>query len=112
MNDKIWFLKQCDLFERLTPSHPQPLQPHPVMRRFQRGDVIHFPTEPGQSILVLARGRVKIKDITPDGKETILAFIDEGEVFGELAVLDEAPRNEYAEAVEPTQVLLIPRDDL
>src|SRR5262245_7378392 len=82
------------------------------MRTFRRREIIYSPSEPGERVLVLARGRVKIKAVTPDGKETIFAFIDEGEVFGELALVDSSPRNEYAEAVEDAQVIAIPRADL
>ena len=39
---------------------------------------------------MLASGRVKIKHLTADGKETILAFIEEGEIFGELALLGDS----------------------
>jgi len=85
------------------------------VRHLWRGPIqwmVYVPNEPGQSVLILARGRVKIKDITPDGKETILAFIDEGELFGELALLDDERRSEYAEAVVDSQVLALPRDEL
>jgi CRP-like cAMP-binding protein len=112
MDGKLWFLKRCDLFERLTPAQAERLECHSRIRAFKRRSLIYLPDEPGQSVLVLARGRVKIKDVTADGKETILAFIDEGELFGELALLDHEPRCEYAEAVVDSQVLVIPRDDL
>jgi CRP-like cAMP-binding protein len=112
MSEKIWFLKRCDLFKRLTPAEAERLEHRASMRTFKRGDIIYFPTEAGQSVLLLARGRVKIKDVTPDGKESIFAFIEEGELFGELALLDSQPRNEYAEAVLDSQVLVIPRDEL
>src|SRR5207247_6160693 len=112
MNKKIWFLKRCDLFQQLTPAQQQRLESHAVMRTFQRGEMIYFPTEPGRSVLVLARGRVKIKAVTPDGKETIFAFIEAGELFGELALVDSEPRNEYAETVEEAHLLPIPREDL
>src|SRR5262249_19166774 len=102
----------CNLFERLTPAQAERLERRALMRTFKRRSLIYLPDEPGQSVLVLARGRVKIKDVTPDGKETILAFIDEGEPFGEQALLDDEPRCEYAEAVVDSQVLVIPRDDL
>jgi CRP-like cAMP-binding protein len=82
------------------------------MRTFRPREVVRFPAEPGQTVLLLARGRVKIKAVTADGRETILAFIEAGEVFGELALFDGAPRDEIAEAVEASQVLAIPRDDL
>jgi CRP-like cAMP-binding protein len=112
MSEKIWFLKRCTLFEQLTPAECRRLESQAVMRTFHRGEIIYFPSEPGQSVLVLLRGRVKIKAITPEGKETIFAFFEEGELFGELALLSEEPRNEYAEAVEETQVLALPRQAL
>jgi CRP-like cAMP-binding protein len=112
MAEKIWFVKRCDLFERLTPAESEHLERRAVMRAFRRGNMIYFPDDPGRSILVLLRGRVKIKSLTAQGKETILAFIEEGEVFGELALFDSEPRQEYAEAVENSQVLVIPTEDL
>jgi CRP/FNR family transcriptional regulator, cyclic AMP receptor protein len=112
MSEKIWFLKRCDLFERLTPQQKRRLESTAVMRTFRNHEIIYFPTEPGQSVLVLARGRVKLKALGPEGQETILAFIGEGELFGELALVDSEPRNEYAEAVEESVVLAVPREDM
>jgi len=112
MDEKIWFLKQCPLFERLTAAQKQRLEQCAVLRVFGRREMIYFPTEPGQSVLLLARGRVKIKVLAPDGRETILAFIEEGELFGELALLDAAPRNEFAEAVTAATVIAMAREDM
>jgi CRP-like cAMP-binding protein len=112
MAEKIWFLKDCDLFERLSAAEKRRLESQAVIRTFPADAFIYFPTDPGQSVLVLTRGRVKIKYLNPDGQETILAFIGEGELFGELAILDTQPRNEYAEAVVETDVIAIPRDDM
>ena len=112
MDRSIWFLKRCDLFERLDETEAAQLNRHALVRRFKKRALVYCPTEPGQSVMVLASGRVKIKDVTLDGRETILAFIEEGELFGELALLDDQARQEYAEAVEDSEVLLIPREDL
>src|SRR5260370_38260537 len=87
MAEKIWFLKRCDLFERLTATESEHLERRAVMRAFKRGNIIYFPDDPGRSILALLRGRVKIKSLTAQGKETILAFIDEREIFGDVALL-------------------------
>lgn len=108
----IWFLKQCGLFERLSEAEAGQLNRRALTRTFNRGSNIYTPNQLGETVLVLATGRVKIKDITPDGRETILAFIEEGELFGELAILDGQSRREYAEAVDACQVLLIPRGDI
>ena len=112
MSESIWILKRCAIFQQLTPAERQRLEHCAVMRTFRRREIIYSPNEPGERVLVLARGRVKIKAVTPDGKETIFAFIDAGELFGEFALVDSAPRNEYAEAVEDAQVIAIPREDV
>ena len=90
MEGKLWYLKRCDLFEQLTAEQVQRLESHARMRTFKRQETVYAPSEPGLSVLVLASGRVKIKHLTADGKETILAFIEEGEIFGELALLGTA----------------------
>jgi CRP-like cAMP-binding protein len=110
--EKIWFLKHCPLFEQLSDFQNRYLEQRSVLRVFRRREMIYFPTEPGQSVLLLARGRVKIKVLAADGRETILAFIEEGELFGELALLDTAPRREFAEAVSDVTVIGVAREDL
>jgi CRP-like cAMP-binding protein len=112
MKEKIWFLKDCDLFARLSAADKRHLERQAVMRTFPSGTFVYFPTDPGQSVLVVARGRIKIKFISPDGQETILAFVGPGELFGELAIIDMQPRNEYAETVAETTVIAIPREDM
>ncbi len=112
MDGSLWYLKRCDLFDRLTPAQAERLDRSARVRSFPRRALIYAPSEPGQSVLVVAEGRVKINDVTPDGKETILAFLEEGEIFGELALVDGRPRQEYAEAVVDCRILTLPRDEL
>jgi CRP-like cAMP-binding protein len=112
MSETIWILKRCPLFERLSPEESRRLESRALARTFAKREIIYFPDDPGQTILLLARGRVKIKAVTPDGRESIFAFIEAGEVFGELAIVDAEPRREYAEAVADSLVLAIPRDEV
>src|SRR5260370_41512138 len=112
MERRLWFLKGCDLFENLTPDQAQRLERHALFRSFKRNSLSYTPSDAGQSVMVLASGRVKIKAITPDGKETILAFIEEGEMFGELAILDGEARQDYAETVMDSEVVVIPRENM
>jgi CRP/FNR family cyclic AMP-dependent transcriptional regulator len=112
MEGALWYLKRCSLFEGLTPEQAERLNRAALVRNFRKRALVYSPSEPGESVLVLAAGRVKIKCLTADGKEAILAFIEEGELFGELAVLDGEARREYAEAIEDSRVLVVPRADL
>lgn len=110
MGDTLWYLKSCDLFQRLTDMEAARLERCAFVRTYDRKCLVYSPTEPGESLMLLATGRIKIKDVTPDGRETIAAFIEQGEVFGELAILDAGPRLNYAETLEKSRVVAIPRD--
>jgi CRP/FNR family transcriptional regulator, cyclic AMP receptor protein len=110
MDDKFWFLKNCGLFERLTASQIELIESRSRTRVFTRGAVIYAPSDEGDSVLLLTAGRVKIYHLTPDGKQALLALIEPGELFGELAVLDGGRREEFAEAMEPSRLVAIPRE--
>ncbi len=56
----------------------------------------------------MTSGRVKLCSLTDEGKQAILAFVEPGELFGELAVVESGQREEYAEACEASAVVLIP----
>ena len=108
MAEKLWYLKQCDLFERLSPERLKVLERSCSARKFPRGSPIYLPVEAANGVMLLASGRVKICSVTEEGKQAILAFIDPGELFGELAILDQAQRDEFAEAAETSLVVMIP----
>ena len=108
MSEKLWYLKRCELFQRLSPEQLTALEYRCRIRNFSRGSPVYLPADEAQGVLLLASGRIKICSFTDDGKQAILAFIEPGELFGELALLDEGQREEYAEAVDKSAVILIP----
>lgn len=112
MDDKFWFLKNCDLFERLSEDQAARLENRARLKQFDRGSLIYLPNDPGDSLLLLASGRVKIYHITSEGKESMLAIIEPGEVFGELSLVDSDQREEFAETMEKSSVILIPRSEV
>lgn len=112
MTEELWYLKQCDLFRRLGPEQLARLEPQCRSRTFRRGEPVYLPAEAAEAAMVLAEGRVKIGSLTSDGKQTILAFIEPGELFGELEALDGGAREEFAEAAEKSTVVLLPAEAL
>jgi len=108
MNEKYWYLKKCALFNQLTPDQLREVEASCFSREFSRGDAIYLPSDMSDSVLLLARGRVRIYHVTSEGKQAILSFIEPGEMFGELAVFEPSRRDEHAEAMERSQVVLMP----
>jgi CRP/FNR family transcriptional regulator, cyclic AMP receptor protein len=79
-------------------------------RRFRKGEVIFHVGDPGDALFVLVSGDVKISLPSEIGEEAILATLQSGDVFGELALLDGAPRSASATALTATETVVLPRD--
>ena len=79
-------------------------------RRFRRGEVIFHAGDPGDALFVIVSGEVKIAVPSESGEEAILTTLREGDVFGELALLDGAPRSATAAALVATETVVLPRD--
>jgi CRP-like cAMP-binding protein len=80
------------------------------IRRFRRGEVVFHEGDPGDALFVVASGSIKIGLPSDAGDEAILATVRPGDFFGELALLDGAPRSATATALERTETLVLPRD--
>lgn len=79
--------------------------------RHPRGAVIFQKGDPGSSMMAVIRGRVKICTVSHDGRELLLNIIDQGGIFGEIAILDGRPRTADAVALEETDLLVLERGD-
>jgi CRP-like cAMP-binding protein len=80
------------------------------MRRFRRGEVIFHVGDPGDALFLIASGSVKITLPSETGEEAILATLQPGEVFGELSLLDGAPRSATAVALEASETMVLQRE--
>ena len=80
------------------------------LRNFRRGQVVFSRDDPGDTVIVVVSGRVKVVVRSADGGELTLTVIQAGGLFGELSVADNGPRSTDAETLEECQLLLIPRE--
>ena len=80
-------------------------------RRFGRGETIFHLDDPGDSLFIVASGLVKITVPPGDGSDpAILTTVGRGGFFGELALLDGAPRSATAVALDSVETLVLRRD--
>lgn len=103
-------LGRCPLFAGVAEADLAGLARHLRRHRYRRGEVIFHQGDPGDTLHVVAAGAVKISLPSPEGEEAIIATLRAGDFFGELSVLDAAPRSATATAVEPTETLSLHRD--
>lgn len=82
------------------------------LRSYGRKEVIYRRGEPGDSLMVVVTGRVKLTNINAGGKEIVLHFLVPGNIYGEIAALDGKERAATAVALEGSDVFLIHTRDL
>lgn len=79
---------------------------------YAKGASIYQRDDPGDSLMIILSGRVKITNVTAEAREIVLNFLGEGDLNGELAALDGQVRSANATALEETQALVLFRRDL
>lgn len=109
---KLWYLENFNLFSSLSKDKMMELNSMITDREIKGGEPIYFADEPSRTIYFLKTGRVKITKYLLDGSEKIIAIINPGEIFGEMAFLDEDQRTDYAVTVEPSLICAINKNDL
>jgi CRP-like cAMP-binding protein len=81
-------------------------------RRFTRKEVVFHEGDPGDTLHLVVKGHVAVRITTPLGDEGILRVLGPGQVFGELALIDPAPRAASVVAITPCESLSIHSDHL
>jgi CRP/FNR family transcriptional regulator/CRP/FNR family cyclic AMP-dependent transcriptional regulator len=105
-------LAEVPLFEELGDAELSILAQRVRQRRYKEGDTIFHKHDPGIALYVIVSGKVKIHNETPEGADAIIAILDTGEFFGELAVIDGQERSADATTLAPSELLMLTRDDL
>ena len=109
--NKLWFLKHIRLFDGVSPSEMQEMEKITRMEEVKKRQPLYLPGDPSSNVYLLKKGRVKIANTAPNGKEVTFDILEPGEVFGELDVLEDAPRSTSAETLDAAVICVIPRKD-
>ena len=79
------------------------------VKTFARGGPVLQKGSAGEHLLFLLSGRLQTIDLTEDGQEVGLNFLNEGDYFGELSIIDGLPRSASVVATEISLVAFLPR---
>jgi len=97
------------LFEGLSEADVDRLAQQLVAQHFDQGSAIFWEGDPGDRFFVIVRGVVEVSVETDTGAR-IIAHLEDGDFFGEMALLDDVPRNATVTAVTSTTTLSLDRD--
>ena len=72
-----------------------------------RGTTIMVAGDPTDSLYIVISGRLKVMLSDAEGKEVILAILGSGEYFGEMGLIDDAPRSASVVSIESCELLCV-----
>ncbi len=110
-SDKLALLRGHPLFGAIAPELLERLSSYATTRAVHRGDTIFAKGDPGNSLYAVCAGTVKISVPSADGKDAVFNLVGEGEIFGEIALLDGRPRTADATAMADCELMVIERRD-
>jgi CRP/FNR family cyclic AMP-dependent transcriptional regulator len=105
-------LGECVLFRDLRLDERCAIINDAHIRNFAAGEKIYSIGAPSDHMAAVLTGQVRISVPSPDGREVLLAILEGGEIFGEIAVLDGKDRTADATAVTPCALAILDRHEV
>ena len=109
--EKIELLQSVSIFWDLNEDELGHIADKMVAKHFENGNYIFLEDSEGEQCFFVLKGSVKVTRLSKDGREVILAMLNEGDFFGEMSLLDGESRSANVIALEKTKVLTLDRND-
>ena len=93
--ENMWFFENVNLYQVLCPHKLKEYQGK-HLKKYTKGDVIYVENELSQKIYLVSKGKVKVMQYNEDGDEMVKAILTKGQIFGEMALLGEQKRKDFA----------------
>jgi CRP-like cAMP-binding protein len=101
-------LETTQLLGALPPDALDALRSASTLREVARNEVLFCQGDDANELFGIVSGRIAILTKSPDSRESLVAVLESGALFGELALFDNGPRSADARALETTQLFVVP----
>ena len=96
------------LFRDLSPDALATVSAAASMLVLERGDVVFTLEDEPDELFVVETGRIAIANKSEDGRESLIALMERGDLFGEMPLFDGLPRSAEARVLEESTLIAIP----
>ncbi len=103
-SQNLWYLENVDVLGIFCPKKMGHHEGDHFTKTYKKGEYIYVPDDKSNLIFFINSGRVKIGSYGKGGKEVTKAILQDGEVFGELSMIGQQKRQDFAEALEEVNV--------
>ncbi|MCP3857864.1 MAG: Crp/Fnr family transcriptional regulator [Actinomycetia bacterium] len=105
-------LRQVDLFRDLDDDDLEALAAKSSNRRLVRNELVFSEGDEPDSLNIVKRGRLAMVNRSFDGRESVIALMEAGDLFGEMPLFDGLRRSADARALEVSEVTSIPYEPI
>lgn len=106
--DDATLLRKSELFLAFEPDELATIVGLATRLRLERGESVFAEGDPADRMYVVRHGRVAISRRSAEDKESIVALMEAGDLFGEMSLFDGDPRSAGARALEPSEMVGVP----
>jgi CRP/FNR family cyclic AMP-dependent transcriptional regulator len=107
--DLLSHLRAIPLFAKVVETDLEAIASQLIERRYAKDTVVVEEGLAGEYMYVIRTGRVKVTKASDDGREKIMDFLEAGDFFGEMSLLDKAPRSATVRTLEPARLMALSR---
>ncbi len=113
MSDKsFWFLENKDLNDLFSQTKMSGGTQINNVVNFKKGDYVYMPEDSSDKIFFIISGKIKIGSYRENDKEVAHTILQKGDVFGELAMIGETSRKDFAQAIEDSEIIPIKLEEV
>ncbi|HUP86354.1 MAG TPA: Crp/Fnr family transcriptional regulator [Acidimicrobiales bacterium] len=106
--DILDLLAESDLFHGFDAEALAQVAAASEVRQLRRNDVVFREEDPPEELYVVHSGRIAMANTSVDGRESVIALMEAGDLFGEMPLLDGGKRSAGARALEPSELVAVP----
>ena len=112
LQEEMRLLSMVDILGPLSDEELEDLARRTPDTFLEQDDILYAPREGTERLFILKKGRVQVYEIDGDGDEITLSVIEDGNVFGEMALTGQSLEGLYVRALTPSTVVSLRREDV
>ncbi len=111
VSEQSRLLSMVDILQPLSEQELNDLARRAPDTFLEQGDILYTPQDGMERLFILKKGRVQVYEVDQSGHEITLSVVEDGNVFGEMALTGESLKGVYVRALTPSTVVSLRREE-